>query len=311
MTEFLFDPECLAASLRLAIPIAFAALGGMLCERSGVYNIGLEGLLLAGAFGAATGTFLSGTPWIGLGGAIGAGLATGILLAILTVTLGVDQFVSGIAVNLLMLGLTAFLSRAIFEGQANTTVLSGFDPVAVPGLSALPVIGPVVFRQDVLGYLLFLMIPLIAFMFRKATIGLDIDAIGEAPRAADAAGLRVNQLRFLCMVAGSTLASLGGCYLVLSQVFVFSEHMSAGKGFVALAAIILGRWSPVGVCAACLFFGFCDALQLQLQFSHPDVPYQAFVALPYVASIIALVGLAGPSARAPGSAGKVYVRSDK
>jgi simple sugar transport system permease protein len=300
-----------AASLRLSIPLIFAALGGVLCERSGVYNIGLEGMILSGAFGAAIGTGFSGEPVVGLAMGLVCGLVVGSLLAFLTVGLGVDQFVSGIAVNVLALGLTAFFARIAFHGQANTTVLAGFKPLRVCGLEQLPLVGPTFFNQNCLVYLMYLIVPAMSVLLSRTRWGLNIKAVGENPHAADAAGLPVNRIRFLCVVSGCALASLGGCYLVLAQVFVFSEHMSAGKGFVALAAVILGRWRPVGAFAACLFFGFCDALQLRLQFEHPDVPYQVFVVLPYLASILALVGLVGRSARSPHALGRHYTRMSR
>lgn len=301
--------DFLGSSLRLAVPLIFATVGGMFSERSGVYNIGLEGMILLGAFGAAVGAFFMGTPLAGLAVGTCLGAAGGLLLAILAVSLHVNQLVSGIAINMFAIGLTSFLSRIVFLGKATTMSLPGFKPIAIPLLSKIPVIGQVFFNQDVLVYLMYLMIPLLYFILFHTPWGLNIRAVGEYPRAADSAGVSVDKVRYASVIASGALAGLGGCYLVLSQIFLFTEHMSAGKGFIALAAIILGRWNPIGGFFACLLFGSCDALQLRLQFSHPQVPYQIFSMLPYVASILALIGIVG-KANPPSSAGIAYRREE-
>jgi ABC-type uncharacterized transport system permease subunit len=309
--EILLDPallgEFLGTVLRLSVPLVFAAVGGVLSERSGVYNIGLEGMILAGAFGAAVGAFFLATPFGGLAAGAACGLLAASILAVLGVSLRVNQIVSGIAINLLVLGLTSFLSRVVFGAQANTLSLPGFGRIAVPGLASIPVLGPVLFAQDPLVYLMYAIVPLLYFVMFATPWGLDIRAVGENPAAADAAGISVARVRYACVLGSGVLAALGGCYLVLSQVFLFSEHMSAGKGFIALAAVILGRWNPAGALLACLLFGFFDAFQLRLQFANPQIPYQIFVMLPYVVSILALVGLVGKPTP-PGAAGLPYRR---
>lgn len=314
MTAIFSDPVLLAdfmmTSLRLSVPIVFAAIGGVLSERSGVYNIGLEGMILAGAFGAAVGAYFAGTPFAGVMVGIVFGMLAALILAVLSVSLGVNQIVTGIAINVLMLGLTAFLSRGVFEGQANTMTLAGFKPIALPLLSEIPIVGPVLFRQDLLVYLMYVLVAVVYWLLFHTRWGLNIRAVGENPRAADTAGISVPRLRYLAVLASGGIAALGGCYLVLSQVFLFSEHMSAGKGFIALAAVILGRWSPLGALLACLLFGACDALQLRLQFANPEVPYQAFVILPYAVSILALIGLVGKPTP-PAAVGLHYRREAK
>ena len=311
MMDAFFDAgmvvDFLSTSLRLSVPIVFAALGGVLAERSGVYNIGLEGMMLAGAFGAAVGAFFLDTPFAGLVFGIAGGALTAVILAVLAVSLGVSQIVAGIAINIFSIGITAFLSRIVFGAQANTMTLPGFKAFAVPGLASIPIIGPVLFSQDFMVYLMYGVVGGLFFLMYYTVWGLNIRAVGENPRAADTAGLPVNRIRYLCVLASGGLAGLGGSYIVLSQVYLFSEHMTAGKGFIALAAIILGRWNPVGALFACLLFGVCDALQLRLQFANPEVPYQVFVVLPYVASILALVGLVGKPTP-PGSVGIAYRR---
>ncbi len=314
MIDILTDPtqlaDFLATSLRLSVPIIFAALGGVLSERSGVFNIGLEGMLLAGCFGAAVGAYFFGTPFAGVAVGMFFGLLGALILAYLSITLGVNQIVSGIAINMLMLGLTAFLSRIVFEGQANTMTLSGFKPIAIPLLSQIPVLGPVFFNQDLLVYAMYAMVAGGLWLMYRTRWGLNIRAVGENPRAVDTAGIPVAALRYACVLTSGAIAGLGGCYLVLSQIFLFSEHMSAGKGFIALAAVILGRWNPLGALLACLLFGVFDALQLRLQFANPEVPYQAFVILPYAVSILALVGLVGKPTP-PAAVGIPYKREAK
>ena len=311
MLELLTDPaslgELLKSSLRLSVPLVFAALGGVFSERSGVFNIGLEGLILMGAFGAALGAFHTGLPVVGLVVGLALGALLALPLAFMAVTLGVNQIVAGIAINLFALGITSFLARVAIGETANTTLLEGFDPIAIPLLADIPVLGPVFFRQDVLVYLMFVLVLVLWLLLYRTPWGLDIRAVGHNPRAADTAGVSVVTVRYACVLGSGVLAALGGCYLVLSQVFVFSEHMSAGKGFIALAAVILGRWNPVGALLACLLFGFFDALQLRMQFGNPEVPYQIFSTLPYVVSILALVLIAGRSV-SPQAIGQHYHR---
>jgi general nucleoside transport system permease protein len=302
--------DLLRTSVRLTIPIAFAAVGGVICERGGVYNVGIEGMMLSGAFGAALGTFLFGNPIMGVLVGVLIGAFGGAVLAILAVRMNVNQIVCGIAINLVAAGLTAFLARLIFGLDATTNSLPGFGAWAIPGLAQIPVIGPVLFNQDPLIYLLYLLVPAFYWLLYRSGWGLEVRATGENPGAADSAGVPVYSVRIICVIISGAMAGLGGAYIVVSQVFIFSEHMSAGKGFIALAAISLGRWDPIGALLASWFFGLCDALQLRLQFANPGVPYQIFTALPYVASILALVGLYG-RVRPPAAVGTPYRRESK
>ena len=314
MIEIFLDPalltDFLRTTVRLAVPLVFAAVGGVLSERSGVYNIGLEGMMLAGAFGAAVGAFFFDSALMGLVVGATTGMLAALILAVLGVSLGVNQIVTGIAINLLTVGLTSFLSRVVFGAQANTLELDGFRPLAIPGLVAIPVLGSVLFGQDALVYLMYVIVVAMYWMMFKTPWGLAIRAVGENPRAADTAGISVVGVRYACVLGSGALAGMGGCFLVLSQVFLFSENMSAGKGFIALAAVILGRWNPVGALLACVLFGFFDALQLRLQFMNPETPYQIFVMLPYLVSILALVGLVGKPTP-PAAAGLPYKRESQ
>ncbi len=288
MIDMIADTALLAAAVRLATPIAFAALGGVLAERSGVYNVALEGMILVGAFGAAAGSFASGSALVGLGAGMAGGALTGLVLALLVVTLRVNQLVAGIALNLLCAGLTAFSARLVFGAAAGSAPVAGFT-------------------GDPLTWALFALTAVVTVWLYRTQGGLRLRATGENPRAADSAGIGVFGLRYAALIASGAIAALGGCHIVLAQVFVFTEHISAGKGFIALAAIILGRWHPVWGVAAALFFGLCDAAQLRLQFDHPDIPYQMFLILPFVASILALAWV-GRQSRAPAATGQAYDR---
>lgn len=311
---FLLEPswwtDFLATGLRLSVPLAFAALAGVLSERSGVFNIGLEGMMLAGAFGAALGASHFGNPLLGVLVGIAMGLLIALVLAVLSVSVGVNQIVSGVALNLLVGGLTAFLSRSLISQQVSTTILPGFGPIAIPFLSSIPVIGPVFFGQDVLVYVLYISVLAIGLVIYQTPWGLSVRATGHDPLASEAAGIGVKRVRYICLLCGGVLASLGGCHIVLSQVHVFTENISAGRGFIALAAVIFGRWHPIGVFLACLLFGFLDAVQLRLQFANPDVPYQIFAMLPYVGSILVLAGLVGRIVP-PASLGLPYRREGR
>lgn len=301
--------EFILTAARLSTPIAFAALGGVLAEKAGVYNVSLEGSMLAGCFGAALGAFHGG-PVVGLASGIAAGVLVGTLLGFLTISLKLQQIVSGIAINLLLLGLTAYLSRIAFGGQANTLQLEGLAAPLWPALAQLPLLGPFVFAQPALLLSLPLLTLLLWWLVGRTHFGLALRAAGDAPRSADANGIDVVRVRWAAVLASCALAALGGSFIVLCQVFLFSEHMTAGKGFIALAVVILSRWSFPGALAASLFFGGFEALQLKLQFSHPELPYQLFVALPYVAALLALLGLLGRYAP-PQALGKPYTRTTR
>jgi ABC-type uncharacterized transport system permease subunit len=295
MSNLSFFTDYLTASLRLSMPIAFAALGGLWSERSGVLNIGLEGMLLTGGFMSAVATFYSGgNVWLGIGVALVAGAIVGMLHAFLCVTLRVDQLVSGLAINLSALGLTAFMSRLVFNAET-TQKLPGMETIALPGLSQIPILGALLFNQDPLVYLLFLLVPLSMYFLFHTNLGLTLRAVGEFPRAADTAGVNVYRVRYVCVALCGALAALGGAYLVLVHVKFFTEDISAGKGYIALAALIFGRWHPIGTVLACLLFGASEALQLRIQAFNLNIPYQFLVMLPYAIALLAMVGLAGKS----------------
>jgi general nucleoside transport system permease protein len=304
-----FFSDYLIASLRLTVPLAFAALGGLYSERSGVLNIALEGMLLTGAFSSAVATFYTGNVWIGVIAAIIAGGFVGLTHAFLCVSLYVNQLVSGLAINLVAAGFTSFLARLVFHGSS-TQRLPGIEPIIIPNLVNIPLVGSLLFQQDILVYLLLALLIFTTYLLFKTSFGLTLRAVGEYPKAADTAGVPVQRVRYLAVAISGCLASLGGAYLSLVQVRYFAESMSAGKGFIAIAALIFGKWHPLGSALACFLFGATEALQLRIQALGANIPYQFLVMLPYAIALLALLGLAGKSTP-PAALGVPYVRDNR
>jgi len=294
MNNLNFLSDYLIASLNLAVPLTFAALGGMYSERSGVLNIALEGMLITGAFTSAAATFYTGNPWLGVLCALIAGGLVGLLHAFMCVTLYVNQLVSGLAINLVAAGLTSFLARLVFHGSS-TQRLPGIEPIIIPGLANIPILGAMLFQQDFLVYLLISIVSLSIYILFGTSFGLTLRAVGEYPQAAATAGVSVSRVRYWAVVVSGCLASLGGADLTLVQIKFFTEGMSAGKGFIAIAALIFGRWHPLGSTLACFLFGATEALQLRIQALGANIPYQFLVMLPYAIALFALLGLAGKS----------------
>jgi general nucleoside transport system permease protein len=300
--------DYIIASLRLSVPLALTALGGLWSERSGVINIGLEGMLLSGAFAGAVGALWTGNALVGIVYAIIAGGIVGLLHAYLCVTLRVNQLVSGLAINLLAVGLTSFLVRVLF-GEGTTPRLPDLPILKIPVLQSIPVIGAILFQQDVIVYSLILLIVFSTYILYSTGHGLALRAVGDYPKAADASGVNVLRVRYISVIASGCLAGLGGAYLTLGHVKFFTENISAGKGFIALAALIFGRWNPVATALSCLLFGAGDALQLRIQALSADIPYQFLTLLPYAIALMALVGLAGQS-MPPAALGIPYVKEE-
>jgi simple sugar transport system permease protein len=288
----------LEATVRTATPLALAALGEAVTERAGVINIGLEGAIMAGAFGALIGAGLA--PGLG-GAAIGfatgalAGLLASALFAVFAVGLRADQIITGTAVTLASLGLTGTLYRTIYGETGALLSTPTTPPIALPGLSALPLVGRALFAQPPATYLLYLLVPALAWWSTRTHAGLALRAVGERPEAAVAAGVRPRRVQLAATLFGGAMGGLAGATLVLAQAGTFAEGMSAGRGFIAIAIVVLGRWRPAGVAAAALLFGAASALQYLFQAMGWQLPYQLFLALPY---LLTLVVLASVSARA-------------
>ncbi len=279
--------DLLRTGVLLAIPLLFAALGEIFAERSGVINVGIEGMVLAGALAGFAGCHASHSPLLGASCAAGVGGLLAALMALLAIRLRADQVVAGTAINILALGLTGVFARSWFP-NANTSAVI-FPSLPVPVLSRLPVVGQALFAQNGLAYFAWLLVPLCWFYLFRTLPGLRLRAVGEYPEAADGAGVRVNRVRTLALLWGGALAGLAGAYLSIGYTNSFVENMSAGRGFIALAVVILGRWNPLGVLAAALLFGLASALQFQFQASALRFPYQFFLALPYLLTLVALL----------------------
>jgi simple sugar transport system permease protein len=275
------------SAIRLATPLLLAALGGLFSERSGVINIGLEGLMLAGAFTAAVMTFYSHNPWIGLLAAILAGIGVALIHAVACIRYRADQVVSGMAINILFLGVPALLSGALFATTGSTP--------QIPKEQLLP-LAPVV--------LAFALVPVTWWVLNRTPFGLRLRAVGENPEAADTAGVNVDRIRYAGVLLSGALAAIGGAYLSTGQSSLFSRNMTAGRGFIALAALIFGKWRPVQTMLACLFFGAAEALSIQMQ-GVSEIPVQLIQIIPYVLTLVVLAGFIGPS-RAPRALGLTY-----
>ncbi|SHF65461.1 nucleoside ABC transporter membrane protein [Kaistia soli DSM 19436] len=310
MLAILTDPTFvgfLSASMRLAIPIMLAALGGLFAERSGVLNIGLEGMMLVGAFFGFVAAYASGHLAIGVAVAVLAGLVAGLILGFYTITLGANQVVVGIALNLLAVGVTSFFYRLIFGAGTERPRIDAFVPLDLGRLADIPVIGPLLFRQDALAYVALALVLVTGFVMAKTRFGLDIRAVGEHPEAAETLGVNVHRIRYLAIGLSGGMAALGGAFLSLSATGVFLDGMTAGRGYIALAILILGRRHAVGVLLASLLFGAADALQLRAQILPTGVPFQFLLMLPYVLTIIVLAGFVG-RAGAPAALGVPFRR---
>ncbi|HEX5817313.1 MAG TPA: ABC transporter permease [Gemmatimonadales bacterium] len=292
----------LSALLRVATPLLLAALGEMLAERAGVINLGVEGAMLAGALAAAIGASGAG-PWAGLALAVAAGAVLAAGFAAVAIGARTDQIITGTATTLLALGLTGAIYRRAFGTTGAGLSLPTLKPLVVPGLSEVPLVCQPLFAQPLPTYLALAAVPLLWwFLFRTRT-GLALRAVGESPASARAAGVPVRRMQVLATIAGGAFAGLAGGTLVLAQVGTFAERMTAGRGFIAIAIVVLGRWHPVGVLLAALLFGGATALQFLFQAAGLDVPYQLFLMLPYVLTLVLLAGVAG-GVRAPAALGR-------
>jgi general nucleoside transport system permease protein len=289
MFRDIFNYALIASTIRLSTPLILAALGGLYSERGGVINIALEGMMLAGAFTAAVVTVFTHSPWAGLLAAVIAGLVVAALHAVVTINYRADQVVSGAAINILFLGVPALLSGALFESTGATPQL--------PRDQTLP---------NTLVYLAFILVAVTAYVIYRTRFGLRLRAVGENPEAAMAAGVSVTRMRYAGVLISGALAALGGAYLSIGQSSLFTRNMTAGRGFIALAALIFGKWDPVGALLACLFFGFAEAVAIRMQ-GTVDIPNQFIQMIPYVLTMVVLVGWIG-RATPPKALGTPYVK---
>ena len=276
-----------AATLRMASPLIFASLGGIFSERAGIINIALEGMMLTGAFSGVFVTYVVGNPWVGVLVAILAGGLLGLIHGILTIKFAGDQIVSGTGINIFALGFTAYMSQIVWGSRGASQSVQGLGTVSIPFISDIPFVGDVVGKQTPLVYIALIAVIASYLILFKTPSGLRLRAVGEHPGAADTTGIRVYRTKYICVIVSGMLAGLGGVFLSLGQLSLFVNGMTGGRGFIALAAMILGGWSPFGALGASLFFGFADALQIRLQ-SVGALPSQIVLTLPYILTIIVL-----------------------
>lgn len=296
----------LAATVRMAVPLAYAGLGEAFSEKTGILNIGVEGIMLSGAFFSFAGAYYSHNIFIGLICGILGGILVSMIHAVLSIRMEKDQSVSGIALNIFMLGVTSFLFKLMSKGQEYQQI-EKLPTIKIPILSNIPLIGDAFFNQDILTYILYILIIALIIFYKYTSLGLSFAAIGENPRAADTAGINVHKYQYIATLVNGILGGVGGAYLVLVQLGAFTENMISGRGYIALATVILGRYSPFGVFLSALLFGASNALQIRLQAMGVPLPTQVFAMLPYVITLIALFGSIGKS-NEPESLGKPYIR---
>lgn len=281
-------------AIKRAVPITFGAISGVLCERTGIINIGIEGMLLAGAFtGAIVGSTLGAAA--GLAGAAAIGGLLALVLAILTVKYRVDQIIAGVVINIFVLGLTSFLtSQILVENQQlnDAPIMKAF---AIPLLADIPFVGPVLFDQNLFVYAMYVLVAASTYGLFQTRWGLRTRAVGEKPRAADTVGINVFSMKYLNVIIGGLVAGFGGAYFTIGSVGRFDENMTAGRGFIGLAAMIFGRWHPVGALSAALVFGFADSLQVKLGILDTPIPSEFLAMAPYLVTIIVVAGLVGRS----------------
>jgi len=306
--EVLIGAGVLATALRLATPIAFAALGGVITERSGVTNIALEGCMLVGAFFGIVAADKTGSLAVALAVGVLAGTLLAALHALASVSFRADQIVSGMALNILALGLTSYLNYELYGTTGTPADLPTVPPLVLPVISGIPFVGDVIGKQNALVWVMFVFVVVLQLFLFRTVPGLRLRAVGEHPRAADTVGIDVRRTRYWAVLASGAIASLGGVFLSMAISGSFTDNMTNGRGFIGLAATIFGRWTPVGALAAALIFGYGDALSVSLQgASIGDLrfPVQLLSTIPYLLTILAVAGFVGRS-RAPAADGIPY-----
>ena len=296
----------LDGTLRRSIPLVFGALAGVLCERAGVVNIAIEGMLLTGAFTAAITASAADNTWVGLLSGTAVGVVLGAFLGVMSIRYRVDQIIGGTVINILALGMTSYLTARVLVEYPNLNEPGSFRAFGIPGLERLPLVGPLLFDNTIYVYLMFVLVFGLWWALFRSRWGLRLRAVGEHPRAADTVGINVLRTRYRAVMLGGAVAGLGGTWFTLDAVSSFDENMTAGRGFIALAALIFGRWHPVGAFIAALVFGFAEELQNRLAVLDTPIPSEFLLMTPYIVTIIVVAGLVGRS-RPPAADGVPYV----
>jgi simple sugar transport system permease protein len=294
----------ITSGIRLATPYLFASLGEMFAQRSGVVNLGVEGIMLMGAFMGYYAVLQTGNPWLGLGVALVTGALMGLLMAVISVTMQAEQGISGIGLTLFGLGLSSLLMKMLV---GTPTGVTGFQPLEIAGLSDIPVIGPLFFSYSLMTYLAFALVPVTWFVLTRTTFGLKIRAVGQNPEAADSLGVSVARIRYATVILGGAMAGIAGASLSISILNIFQENMTNGMGFIAVALVYFGGWRPVGILAGALLFSMVNALQLWIQVLGLPISPDFAVMLPYVLTIVVLA-LTARQIRQPAALTKPYER---
>ena len=281
----------LTRTITMGTPLLYGSLSEVYSERSGVMNTAIEGIFLMGAWAGFVGTYLTdGNLFIGLLAAILAGILTAALYGWITIYLKQHQIVTGTAINILAVGICAFFQRVIFGVPVTPLIVQPLQPIAIPLLSGIPVIGPILFNQNILTYLLFILVPAASFVLYKTSLGLSIRSIGENPEAGDVAGLRVERIRFLTILFSGIMCGVGGAFYSIGYLGLFTTTIIGGRGWIAFAICFLGNWSPLGVLSGTLIFGLAEALAIFMQSRGSGVfPNELFIALPYILTIVLTV----------------------
>lgn len=308
IAELTFIQTVLAAGLRMATPVLLAALGETVSEKGGILNIGVEGTMLVGAWAGFTAAYATNNPWIGILVGILSGCVVGLIHAFLTVSRKSDQSVTGIVINLLCLGVTSVLFWKMFSTKR--VMIPGLAPIEIPYLSDIPFFGPILFSQNSLVYIALILVPVIYVLINRTRLGLSVRAVGEYPLAAETTGIKVQLVRYAAVLIGAALMGLAGASLSVGILGGFRDNMTAGRGYIALAIVVLGKWNPYGVLGGALIFGIADALQLRLQTMGVGIPHQVLLMIPYILTILVLIGFAG-GATAPNWLARPYPEEDK
>lgn len=281
--------------IRMMMPMLIAAMGLVYGERAGILNIGAEGIMLIGAFAGYTGAVFSGSPWIGILVAMLSGGLVGVLFAFLVITLQADQTVVGAALNIFGLGLSTTLNRVVFGVNSNMPQARSFSTLHIPVLSDIPVLGTLFFKYNILAYLAVILLIILHIILFRTKLGLKIRAVGENPRACDTLGINVYRVRYGAVIFSTMLCGIAGAYLSIAQLSMFAENMVAGRGYIALSAVVFGKYSPLGTLVAGLVFGGGQALQAKMAAMQTNFPDELLQAIPYLLTIFALVGVVGKS----------------
>lgn len=300
----------LAAAVRLATPILLATLGEIVAERAGVLNLATEGNMLVGAFLGFWAAQATGSLWVGVLVAAAAGALGGLGMATLSVSLRADQIVSGLTLLIFGSGLSIFLYRVVYGTSGLVPHVERFAPTSLGALSEVPLLGPVLFQQNPLTYLALLLVPATGILLYQTPLGLRLRAVGENPRSVDTLGLGVVRLRYFAVILGGLLAGVAGAYLTLGELGAYTENVTGGRGFIAIALVVFARWSPYRALFGALLFGLVDALQIRLQISNAGISPELFIALPYILTIVTLL-VTGRRGHAPAALTVAYERGDR